>query len=207
MPIRSIRKRKSSLTSSLWKVLNVLYEIIFVVQINCNALQQNAMKEAKAIKDNLSVLISQLPARVQQMKVVFSFFESEQDFRLLQRVQFRTCGWESGHDGWLGCVGWYYLCLIIDPDRLYRTRSIKLSRWLEPWMLHKCLRPYLYVFVLMYSPLEKSFLSSTDLWHWSHRFQLFRGGAGDLYLRLTRNGASYDLTKQKMVVLSCFLWL
>ena len=70
MPIRSIRKRKSSLTSSLWKVLNVLYEIIFVVQINCNALQQNAMKEAKAIKDNLSVLISQLPARVQQMKVV-----------------------------------------------------------------------------------------------------------------------------------------
>lgn len=57
------------------------------------------MKEAKAIKDNLSVLISQLPARVQQMKVVFPFFESEQDFRLLQRVQFRTRGWESGHDG------------------------------------------------------------------------------------------------------------
>lgn len=147
MPIRSIRKRKSSLTSSLWKVLNVLYEIIFVVQINCNALQQNAMKEAKAIKDNLSVLISQLPARVQQMKVVFPFFESEQDFWLLQRVQFRTCGWESGHDGWLGCVGWFYLCLIIDPDRLYRIRSIKLSRWLEPWMLHKCLRPYICVFL------------------------------------------------------------
>lgn len=159
MPIRSIRKRKSSLTSSLWKVLNVLYEIIFVVQINCNALQQNAMKEAKAIKDNLSVLISQLPARVQQMKVVFSFFESEQDFRLLQRVQFRTCGWESGHDGWLGCVGWFYLCLVIDPDRLYRIRSIKLSRWLEPWMLHKCLRPYLYVFLFWCIALWRSHFS------------------------------------------------
>ena len=43
--------------------------IIFVVQMNCEELQQNASREAKTIKDSLFVLISQLSSRVQRMKV------------------------------------------------------------------------------------------------------------------------------------------
>ena len=39
------------------------------VQQQCNKLQENAVKEAQAIRDHISVHISQLVARVQQMKV------------------------------------------------------------------------------------------------------------------------------------------
>ena len=42
-----------------------------VVQLNCSELQENAMKEAKIIRDNLIILISQLSSRVQTMKVWF----------------------------------------------------------------------------------------------------------------------------------------
>lgn len=43
--------------------------IFFLVQMNCEELQQNAIREAKTIKDNLFVLISQLSSRVQRMTV------------------------------------------------------------------------------------------------------------------------------------------
>ena len=45
------------------------YEAYSSVQMNCTVLQENAVREAKSIKDNLAVLISQLPARIQKMKV------------------------------------------------------------------------------------------------------------------------------------------
>lgn len=46
-----------------------LHHYNLVVQMNCNVLKENAIKEAKSIRDNLSLLISQLPTRVQNMKV------------------------------------------------------------------------------------------------------------------------------------------
>ena len=45
-----------------------------IVQMNCNVLKENAVKEAKSIRDNLTLLISQLPARVQTMTVCPFFY-------------------------------------------------------------------------------------------------------------------------------------
>lgn len=40
-----------------------------VVQIHCNTLKENAIKEAQNIRSNLELMISQLSTQVQQMKV------------------------------------------------------------------------------------------------------------------------------------------
>ena len=50
--------------------------------MNCNVLKENAVKEAKSIRDNLSLLISQLPARVQTMTVspFFLFYYKVAEF-------------------------------------------------------------------------------------------------------------------------------
>ena len=41
-----------------------------VVELKCNALRENTEKETKVIQNSLTLLISQLPSRVQKMKVV-----------------------------------------------------------------------------------------------------------------------------------------
>lgn len=69
-PILSTSRRRTFLISFLFKVGYLLnWTITFVVQMNCEELQQNASREAKTIKDSLFVLISQLSSRVQRMKV------------------------------------------------------------------------------------------------------------------------------------------
>ena len=136
-------------------------KLLVKVQINCNALQQNAMKEAKAIKDNLSVLISQLPARVQQMKI--SDFCKEFSFELV--------------DG--------NLVMMDDSDAPGSS-----------------LQNQIYKTVQMTRTMNAAQVPQAPSGEVISQFQLLRGGAGDLYLRLTRNGASYDLTKQKMSTMS-----
>ena len=136
-------------------------QLLVKVQINCNALQQNAMKEAKAIKDNLSVLISQLPARVQQMKI--SDFCKEFSFELV--------------DG--------NLVMMDDSDAPGSS-----------------LQNQIYKTVQMTRTMNAAQVPQAPSGEVISQFQLLRGGAGDLYLRLTRNGASYDLTKQKMSTMS-----
>lgn len=40
-----------------------------VAQLHCNSLKENAAREATNIRNNLNILISQLPSRVQKMTV------------------------------------------------------------------------------------------------------------------------------------------
>lgn len=48
----------------------------FVAQLHCNSLKENAAREASNIRNNLNILISQLPSRVQKMTVsVLSVFD------------------------------------------------------------------------------------------------------------------------------------
>ena len=57
-----------------------------VVELKCNALRENTEKETKVIQNSLTLLISQLPSRVQKMKVVVLRVVDGVGEGLLQRV-------------------------------------------------------------------------------------------------------------------------